>query len=52
MGERQALFGFAALAQDTQLRVVRLLVRAGPDGMTAGGVADAVAVSPSNVSFP
>jgi DNA-binding transcriptional ArsR family regulator len=51
MGERQALFGFAALAQDTRLRMVRLLVRAGPEGMPAGAVADAVAVSPSNVSF-
>jgi DNA-binding transcriptional ArsR family regulator len=51
MDERQALFGFAALAQDTRLRVVRLLVKAGPEGMSAGVVADSMGASPSNVSF-
>ena len=33
------------------LAIVRLLVRAGPDGVAAGEVARAVEVSPSNVSF-
>jgi ArsR family transcriptional regulator, arsenate/arsenite/antimonite-responsive transcriptional repressor len=51
MDERQALAGFAALSQETRLGVVRLLVRAGPDGMAAGAVAEAAGVSPSNVSF-
>ncbi len=51
MKERQALSAFAALAQETRLRIVRLLVQAGPDGMAAGAIAEAAGVSASNVSF-
>ena len=51
MNEGQALRGFAALSQETRLAIVRLLVRAGPDGLAAGAVAEAVDASPSNVSF-
>lgn len=51
MNERQALTAFAALAQETRLRIVRLLVKAGQDGMAAGAIAEDVDVSPSNVSF-
>ena len=51
MNQSQALRGFAALSQETRLAIVRLLVRAGPDGLAAGAVAEAVDASPSNVSF-
>lgn len=51
MKQSQALLSFAALAQDTRLAILRLLVRAGPEGMAAGAIADAVGVSPSNLSF-
>jgi ArsR family transcriptional regulator len=51
MDERQALIGFGALSQETRLRVVRLLVQAGPDGVPAGAIAEAVGVSASNISF-
>ncbi|MBR0939195.1 helix-turn-helix transcriptional regulator [Bradyrhizobium jicamae] len=51
MEERQARTAFAALSQETRLRIVRLLVQAGPEGMAAGAIAQAVEVSPSNVSF-
>ena len=51
MNQSQALPAFAALAQETRLAIVRLLVRAGPDGVPAGEVAERVKVSPSNVSF-
>ena len=51
MDERQARTAFAALSQETRLRIVRLLVRAGPEGVAAGAIAEAVEVSPSNVSF-
>jgi ArsR family transcriptional regulator len=51
MDGRQALAGFAALSQQTRLAIVRLLVRAGPKGVPAGSVAEAVRVSASNVSF-
>src|SRR4051794_10439757 len=51
MDERQALSAFAALSQETRLRIVRFLVKAGPDGMAAGEIADEMGVSASNVSF-
>jgi DNA-binding transcriptional ArsR family regulator len=51
MDRSQALANFAALSQETRLGIVQLLVRAGPEGVPAGAVADAVKVSASNVSF-
>jgi ArsR family transcriptional regulator, arsenate/arsenite/antimonite-responsive transcriptional repressor len=51
MDERQALSAFSALAQETRLRIVRLLVSAGPDGLPAGAVGEAVGASSSNLSF-
>jgi DNA-binding transcriptional ArsR family regulator len=51
MNEPEALAVFAALAQETRLRILRRLVQAGPEGMPAGGIATAVGVSASNVSF-
>jgi len=51
MDERQALIVFGALSQETRLRLLRLLVIAGPDGIAAGALAEKVDVSPSNVSF-
>ena len=51
MKASQALDAFAALSQETRLGIVRLLVREGPDGLSAGAIADAAKVSASNVSF-
>jgi ArsR family transcriptional regulator len=51
MEQSQALLGFAALSQDTRLEILRLLVRAGPQGLAAGVVAEEVGTSPSNLSF-
>lgn len=51
MDEPRALAAFGALSQETRLRIVRLLVRAGPAGMAAGAVGEAAGVSASNVSF-
>lgn len=51
MNERQALDAFAALSQETRLRMVRLLVQAGPEGLAAGVVGEAVGASSSNASF-
>ncbi|MEO3434757.1 metalloregulator ArsR/SmtB family transcription factor [Inquilinus sp. CAU 1745] len=51
MDEKQALMAFGAMAQETRLRILRLLVRAGPEGMAAGAIAETAGVSPSNVSF-
>ena len=41
----------AALAQDNRLDVFRLLVQAGPNGMPAGGVADALGLAPNTLTF-
>jgi len=51
MQERHALDAFAALSQETRLRIVRLLVQAGPDGLAAGAIGEAVGASSSNASF-
>lgn len=52
MNEPQALTAFAALSQDTRLRVVRLLVQAGPEGMAAGAIGEALGgASSSRLSF-
>jgi DNA-binding transcriptional ArsR family regulator len=40
LNEQQALDGFGAIAQETRLRIVRMLVVAGADGMAAGVIAD------------
>jgi len=41
----------AALAQDNRLDVFRLLVQAGPDGMPAGAVAEALDLAPNTLTF-
>lgn len=51
LNDQQALTAFSALSQETRLRIVRMLVVAGPDGMAAGVLAERAAVSPSNISF-
>lgn len=51
MEQAQALDAFAALSQETRLEMVRTLVRAGPDGLPAGAVAESVGVSSSSASF-
>lgn len=40
-----------ALAQEHRLAVFRLLVQAGPDGMPAGALAEALGVPASSMSF-
>jgi ArsR family transcriptional regulator, arsenate/arsenite/antimonite-responsive transcriptional repressor len=46
-----AVKALAALAQDHRLAVFRLLVQAGPEGMAAGSLAEAVGLQPSSMSF-
>ena len=49
--EKQVLESFAALSQETRLRMLRVLVKAGPSGLAAGTVGQAVGASSSNASF-
>lgn len=51
MQERQALAAFAAISQETRLRIVRRLVVVGADGMSAGAIGEAVGASASGLSF-
>jgi DNA-binding transcriptional ArsR family regulator len=50
METNAALEAFQALAQDTRLAALRLLVQAGPNGLAAGMIADRLAVQPSTLS--
>ena len=51
MLKRDAIAALAALAQDNRLDAFRLLVQAGPAGMAAGAVAEAVGVAPNTLTF-
>lgn len=51
MEKISALAALAALAQENRLDVFRLLVEAGPEGMTAGAVAEALALAPNTLTF-
>jgi ArsR family transcriptional regulator, arsenate/arsenite/antimonite-responsive transcriptional repressor len=51
MKKPHALAALAALAQDNRLDVFRLLVEAGPEGMPAGAVANALKLAPNTLTF-
>lgn len=51
MDEKQALNALSALSQETRLQIVRLLVTAGPEGMAAGAIGDALEATSSRLSF-
>ena len=51
MEKSDAVAALAALAQDNRLAVFRLLVQAGPDGMAAGHVAEALDLAPNTLTF-
>lgn len=50
MKSKDAIDAFAALAQPTRLAVIKLLVRAGPEGMASGEIARVVEAPPSTMS--
>lgn len=51
MEKSDAVTALAALAQDNRLDVYRLLVQAGPEGMPAGSVANALKLAPNTLTF-
>jgi ArsR family transcriptional regulator, arsenate/arsenite/antimonite-responsive transcriptional repressor len=51
MKKPDAVAALAALAQDSRLDVFRLLVEAGPSGLPAGSVADALKLAPNTLTF-
>ena len=51
MKPNQAVSLLAALAQETRLAIFRALVQAGPEGLAAGRIAEAVGTPASTLSF-
>jgi ArsR family transcriptional regulator, arsenate/arsenite/antimonite-responsive transcriptional repressor len=51
MEKNDAVAALAALAQDNRLDVFRLLVEAGPEGLPAGEIAEALGVAPNTLTF-
>ena len=47
----QAIDALSALAQETRLQVYRLLVEAGPEGLSAGRIGEELALPPATLSF-
>lgn len=51
MRESQVIAAMGAMAHQSRLRVVRMLVACGDEGMTAGDIAESIKAAPSKVSF-
>jgi len=51
MNSNQAVQALAALAHDTRLAIFRMLVERGPDGLSAGVIAERLGVPPSSLTF-
>ncbi|MGO9685814.1 MAG: ArsR/SmtB family transcription factor, partial [Beijerinckiaceae bacterium] len=51
MKKQNVVAALAALAQDNRVDVYRLLVQAGPEGMSAGSVASALKLAPNTLTF-
>ena len=51
MEKSDAVAALAALAQDNRLDVFSQLVQAGPEGMAAGAVAEALELAPNTLTF-
>lgn len=51
MKKPAAVAALAALAQDNRLDVYRLLVKAGPEGIPAGRVAEELDLAPNTLTF-
>jgi len=46
-----AVIALTALAQETRLSIYRLLVEAGPEGLSAGRIGETLKVPPATLSF-
>jgi ArsR family transcriptional regulator, arsenate/arsenite/antimonite-responsive transcriptional repressor len=51
MESKDAVTALSALAQDSRLRVYRLLVQAGPEGMAATEIAERLGIPQNTLSF-
>jgi ArsR family transcriptional regulator, arsenate/arsenite/antimonite-responsive transcriptional repressor len=51
METKHVIAALAALAQDSRLAVFRLLVQAGPEGLSPSKIAERLGIAPSSLSF-
>lgn len=51
MDGKRVVDGLGALAHETRLAVFRLLVQRGPDGLSAGAIANTLRLAPSSLTF-
>lgn len=51
MDQKHAIAALGALAQETRLALFRLLVAGGPEGLSAGIIAERLGIAPSSLSF-
>ena len=51
MKSKAAISSLLALAQESRLTIFRMLVQAGPNGMSAGKIGEITGIAPSSVSF-
>lgn len=51
METTEAVDKLAALSQETRLRIFRLLVEQGPQGLHAGAISEALVLPPATLSF-
>lgn len=51
MENKEAVAALAALAQETRLGVFRLLIAAGPEGLSPGVLGEKLGVAPATLSF-
>lgn len=51
MESKTVVTALAALAQESRLAIFRLLVQTGPEGLSAGRIAEALGIAPSSLSF-
>lgn len=51
LNDTQVVQALAALAQESRLRVFRMLVVAGPSGATPGQISESLAIAPTALSF-
>jgi ArsR family transcriptional regulator len=51
MEKKAVLSALSALSQETRLNVFQLLVQVGPEGMSAGAIAEGLCVAPNTLSF-
>jgi ArsR family transcriptional regulator len=51
MDQGRAIAALGALAQDTRLDLFQLLMASGPEGLSAGSIAERLGIAPSSLSM-